>query len=753
MKQKITDAALVFGIATRLRTEQRILDSQVICEQIKAGQDRQNREQLESNANTRQEFLWAEQDRARHADELADRLERLREIEEREQIDKALKPVHTAAHYSASAPATCTEGTRTNILSDMQTWALSEYGPIVYWLAGLAGTGKTTITSSLCRQLVAAGISVVSFFISRHSPERNTLSSVITTLAHQLAQSSSVARSTISTVLQKQPPISARPILQQTEELLVGPLNAVRAASAPGGQRIIIAIDAMDECDDFAASDGRDLLRKLVPALCHRGHDVKLFLTSRYEPEIQVILNRVFNGAQDKRETFLLHEVRESYVSADIRTFVMKGFADIRERFPSIPSAWPSLYQVNELVEMSGKLFVFASTVLLWISEKTASPVSRLTEILTAIRDSRLVGQHERSPFGYLDALYLAVLRNATSDAHPEAVTNSRLRQVLFMVICGDNTVTLDVISGVLRLEDHELDPLLGSLSAVVRIPSKTSTVPLTSSGACFMNIPESMKVNAFHKSFPDFLVDPKRCSDERFRIQRDREESHLALAILQATQDLARVESGPGFTVYIQRYWCYHLLNTLRNPNLDSTRVLSGIRTWLQVGAMADSESVPVFPSRTVQTFVDIRFLLAVLVNKLPKPILTVFKRGLIALAGASRSNSIRGTRENILVHATMAIVLHARVFQAVDTYSATLVKQDQRFHRALREITGEGVSKAWPTGIKRLWKVARKCSSDVPAEMDENIALIKVLEICMVSRSYYRAEPVIPWLQNSAN
>ncbi|KAH7092896.1 hypothetical protein BKA62DRAFT_601749, partial [Auriculariales sp. MPI-PUGE-AT-0066] len=101
----------------------------------------------------------------------------------------------------------CTEGTRTEILSDIRTWVLSEYGPIVYWLAGLAGTGKTTITSSICRQLVAAGINVVSFFISRDSPERNTLSSVVTTLAHQLAQSNPVARSIMYVALKKQPPI------------------------------------------------------------------------------------------------------------------------------------------------------------------------------------------------------------------------------------------------------------------------------------------------------------------------------------------------------------------------------------------------------------------------------------------------------------------------------------------------------------------------------------------------------------------
>ncbi|KAH7093961.1 hypothetical protein BKA62DRAFT_784932, partial [Auriculariales sp. MPI-PUGE-AT-0066] len=504
--------------------------------------------------------------------------ERQREKEESALLEDKLKPVHSAAHYSSNAPTACTEGTRTGILSDMQTWALAEYGPIVYWLAGLAGTGKTTIASSLCRQLMAAGITVVSFFISRHSSERNTIYSVITTLAHQLALSSSVSRGIISTVLGKQPPITVRPIAEQTQELLVGPLNAIRAASATAHQQLVIVIDAMDECDDFAASEGRDLLRTLVPALCHRGHNVKLFLTSRYEPELRAMLDRVFDGAQDERETFLLHEVRESYVSADIRTFLTKGFVDIRERFPRVRSTWPPLYQVNELVEMSGKLFVFASTVLLWIGETKASPISRLTEVLATIRDSRPVGLHERSPYGYLDALYLTILRNATSDVDPNSVTNSRLRQVLFMVICGNYPVSLGVVSDVLTLKHHESCALLDSLSAVVHIPSTVERYD-------YIGIPENMKIKAFHKSFPDFLIDPKRCNDPRFCILHDREEPRLALATVQATQNLRHVKNESVIVTHMQQYWCHNLLNTLRNPNLDSARVLSAIQTMLQAG------------------------------------------------------------------------------------------------------------------------------------------------------------------------
>ncbi|KAH7101903.1 hypothetical protein BKA62DRAFT_618221, partial [Auriculariales sp. MPI-PUGE-AT-0066] len=109
--------------------------------------------------------------------------------------------------------------------------------------------GKNTIASSLCRQLAATGINVLSFFISRRPPEENMLGPVISTLAHQLGQCIPTARQAISAALQMQPPMSFRPIADQTAALLVNPLVATRAASETGCERVVIVIDAMDECN------------------------------------------------------------------------------------------------------------------------------------------------------------------------------------------------------------------------------------------------------------------------------------------------------------------------------------------------------------------------------------------------------------------------------------------------------------------------------------------------------------------------
>ena len=41
-------------------------------------------------------------------------------------------------------------GTRVNILADLEAWVWDDLSSKVYWLVGMAGTGKSTILHTLC---------------------------------------------------------------------------------------------------------------------------------------------------------------------------------------------------------------------------------------------------------------------------------------------------------------------------------------------------------------------------------------------------------------------------------------------------------------------------------------------------------------------------------------------------------------------------------------------------------------------------
>jgi len=54
------------------------------------------------------------------------------------------------AAYNIPSPARrqphgCTEGTREAILAQLMAWAIDAHNTKIFWLSGMAGTGKTTI--------------------------------------------------------------------------------------------------------------------------------------------------------------------------------------------------------------------------------------------------------------------------------------------------------------------------------------------------------------------------------------------------------------------------------------------------------------------------------------------------------------------------------------------------------------------------------------------------------------------------------
>jgi len=60
--------------------------------------------------------------------------------------------VPAALHKIQPEEAGCMPGTRVSVLSMFMEWAKND--PMrIFWLAGLAGTGKTSIAVTLCRML------------------------------------------------------------------------------------------------------------------------------------------------------------------------------------------------------------------------------------------------------------------------------------------------------------------------------------------------------------------------------------------------------------------------------------------------------------------------------------------------------------------------------------------------------------------------------------------------------------------------
>jgi hypothetical protein len=109
---------------------------------------------------------------------------------EQERADLALldRMYHvTDAGYLCGDRQGCMKGTRREILSQLENWLNDEQDKRVFWLNGLAGTGKSAIAQTFAETSFADGKLGASFFCSRDFDERSNLRSILPTLAFQLA--------------------------------------------------------------------------------------------------------------------------------------------------------------------------------------------------------------------------------------------------------------------------------------------------------------------------------------------------------------------------------------------------------------------------------------------------------------------------------------------------------------------------------------------------------------------------------------
>ena len=134
-------------------------------------------------------------------------------------------PHTNAAGYCSGNRQGCLRGTRVDVLLQLEHWLKYEQDHCVFWLNGLAGTGKSTITQTFAEICFADGSLGASFFCSRDFEDRSSLQSIFPTLAFQLAYRYPLFREQLLQVLRANPGVGQESLCSQMEKVIVGPLN------------------------------------------------------------------------------------------------------------------------------------------------------------------------------------------------------------------------------------------------------------------------------------------------------------------------------------------------------------------------------------------------------------------------------------------------------------------------------------------------------------------------------------------------
>ncbi|KIK58262.1 hypothetical protein GYMLUDRAFT_171319, partial [Collybiopsis luxurians FD-317 M1] len=145
----------------------------------------------------------------------------------------------------------CTQGTRVEIMKNITEWANASERE-VYWMGGMAGTGKSTIAKSLCetfeeKMQILAG----AFFCSRQLPDCRDYTKIIPTIAFQLAHYSCTFAEALTRELQKDSKLADKEIKKQMKWLLLKPWKEAANISKLTGKIPVVVIDALDECENI----------------------------------------------------------------------------------------------------------------------------------------------------------------------------------------------------------------------------------------------------------------------------------------------------------------------------------------------------------------------------------------------------------------------------------------------------------------------------------------------------------------------
>ncbi|KAG8869249.1 hypothetical protein FRB97_001400, partial [Tulasnella sp. 331] len=242
-------------------------------------------------------------------------------------LEQRLQPA-PARFDARDAASGCLEGTRTRILHDIRDWIFNTNSdPLqIFWLYGLAGTGKSTVAHTISEYCAAAGNLGASFFFSRDQADRTDGRRVFSTIAFQLAYYIPSFQSHLLKAVQDDPEAHKSVDLQtQLKKLIVEPLQGVVDAPSP----MVVVLDALDECAEPKHAKNIILLLAKAASSLPSHIRLRIFVTSR--PEVHLEKSFADSISPIVSNITKLHDIELSIVKADIRLYLRTHLQDAED--------------------------------------------------------------------------------------------------------------------------------------------------------------------------------------------------------------------------------------------------------------------------------------------------------------------------------------------------------------------------------------------------------------------------------------
>lgn len=515
--------------------------------------------------------------------------------------DHSLKEA-TFDSYDERKNNQCLPGTRVNLLAEIQDWSTLPHSKCIFWLNGIAGAGKSTISRSVAEQFNKTECLGANFFFKRGDGDRANAKKLFPALARQLAHHVPGVLGRLLKILEAEPDIPSKSLREQFEKLIHQPLVSVQENGAGTQTPIyVIVIDALDECND--TSDIRTILKLIVLFNGLQKLKLRVFVTSR--PDLPI--RHEFQDMQDNiRHVVILHEIPQHIIAHDIEALFRSEFEELASTMRNNDrQVWPGDESICKLVDMAVPLFIFASTVCRFVKDPTRNPKHQLQAVLKQ--------SHRNSK---LDATYRPVLEQMYlgRDKEDQRQWASDFRKVVGVIITVFEPLSVASLEGLLQPDDFDIHLILAALHSVLDI-SESKVRP----------------VRLFHLSFHDYLVDSKQCP-EAFLINEPASHAQIAAMCIQLMtkylgRDLCQLQKPgtmrsevgqetlnefiPAELRYACRYWTQHA-NQGKNPIHDGDHIHTFLDQhmlhWLEALALMGDLAMSIEMLDTLYLLAEVR-------------------------------------------------------------------------------------------------------------------------------------------------
>jgi hypothetical protein len=453
----------------------------------------------------------------------------------------------------------CLEGTRVDLLAQIAEWAGNPNSKAIFWLNGMAGTGKSTISRTIAKSFADSSRLGASFFFKRGEADRGSIAKFVPTIAYQLVEQEPLLAPHVKNEVENKPSIFSKTIREQVDTLISKPISKLQRGTLTA-TALVVVVDALDECD--RESDMVDIINILSNMTMLKPLSLRIFITSR--PDLW--LRRGFHAIRDKYQNIILHEIPKNVISSDISLFLENELSSIRTAYNAtvpddsqLEADWPGDSEIRTLINFSVPLFIAAATICRFIEDsRLGDPKSQLEEVLRT------------PPTGdqtsHLDEMYLLVLNKVLSGL-PESSRNKVLQnfhQLVGPIVILFSPLSTDALARLLQVTKASVCNTLNPLHSILNVPN-SSIEP----------------VRLLHLSLRDFLLNSQKCGISGFWVDEKRVHQQLAKDCLQVMSCNLKTDicglNDPGVlrwaidsrhidscllpeTQYACVYWTYHM-------------------------------------------------------------------------------------------------------------------------------------------------------------------------------------------------